>query len=349
MKNNPIITGRHLLYCIFYLSVSTMSSYALEHNTFQHTEVQGTITDDNGMPLAGVTIRIKGSQKGTSSDFNGAYAIPINTNDVLVFSFVGFKTQEVSPKGQTEINIQLKQDITALNTIHNIQGFCTAVYKVLTINAGYYTVNDKERTGNIARLESKTIEKQPVNNPLAAMQGHLTGVNIVQTTGVPGGGYNIEIRGQNFINGSTEPLYIVDGVPFGGESLAAFDVSVGINVSPLNAINPNDIESIEVLKDADATAIYGARGANGVVLITTKKGKAGKTQFNFDMSSSLGQVSNFLDLMNTEQYLEVRQEGIVNDGFGAFLENPAFDFVWPDLKPLYRLAKRTDWWNSLPK
>ena len=335
MKNNPIITGRHLLYCIFYLSVSTMSSYALEHNTFQHTEVQGTITDDNGMPLAGVTIRIKGSQKGTSSDFNGAYAIPINTNDVLVFSFVGFKTQEVSPKGQTEINIQLKKDITALNTIE--------------INAGYYTVNDKERTGNIARLESKTIEKQPVNNPLAAMQGHLTGVNIVQTTGVPGGGYNIEIRGQNFINGSTEPLYIVDGVPFGGESLAAFDVSVGINsgnVSPLNAINPNDIESIEVLKDADATAIYGARGANGVVLITTKKGKAGKTQFNFDMSSSLGQVSNFLDLMNTEQYLEVRQEGIVNDGFGAFLENPAFDFVWPDLKT-WDQNRYTDWQKEL--
>lgn len=327
--------GKRLLFFICYLCMFSRSSYALEYFTVQQIKTQGIITDDHGMPLAGVTIKIKGTQHGTSSDFNGAYALLVNTNDILVVSFIGFKTKEVYVNGQTEINIQLEIDVTALNTVE--------------INAGYYTVKDKERTGNIGRIEAETIETQPVNNPLAAMQGHLTGVNIVQSTGVPGGGFEIDIRGQNFINGNTEPLYIVDGVPFGGESLASINVSVGINggnISPLNAINPNDIESIEVLKDADATAIYGSRAANGVVLITTKKGQAGKTQFKLNMSSSLGQVSHFLDLMNTEQYLEVRREGIINDGFGAYLENPAFDFVWPELKT-WDQTRYTDWQKEL--
>tara|TARA_R110002096_G_scaffold195341_3_gene377937 strand:- start:3601 stop:6909 length:3309 start_codon:yes stop_codon:yes gene_type:complete len=298
-------------------------------------KVQGKITDDNGIPLAGVTIRIKGTQKGTSSDFNGAYNISVNTNDVLVFSFVGYKTEEVSINGQTEINIQLETDITALNTIE--------------INAGYYTVKDKERTGNISKIEAKTIEKQPVNNPLASMQGHLAGVNIVQNTSVPGGGYNIEIRGKNFINSGTDPLYIIDGVPFGGQSLESQNVSGQINagnVSPLNAINTANIESIEVLKDADATAIYGSRGANGVVLITTKKGKAGKTQFKANVSSTIGKVTSFRELMNTQQFLELRREGITNDGFGSFLENPAFDFIWPELKA-WDQNHYTDWQKEL--
>ncbi len=142
-------------------------------------KTQGIITDDNGVPLAGVTVRIKGTQKGTSSNFNGAYTIIANTEDVLLFSFVGFKTQEISIQGRTETNIQMETDITSLNTVE--------------INTGYYTVKETERTGSIVKISAKTIEKQPVNNPLAAMQGHLSGVNIVQTSGVPGAGYNIEI------------------------------------------------------------------------------------------------------------------------------------------------------------
>ncbi len=298
-------------------------------------KTQGIITDDNGVPLAGVTVRIKGTQKGTSSNFNGAYTIIANTEDVLLFSFVGFKTQEISIQGRTEINIQMETDITSLNTVE--------------INTGYYTVKETERTGSIVKISAKTIEKQPVNNPLAAMQGHLSGVNIVQTSGVPGAGYNIEIRGKNFINGSTEPLYIIDGVPFGGQSLESSFLASSINranVNPLNAIAPTDIESIEVLKDADATAIYGSRGANGVVLITTKKGKAGKTQFKANLSSTLGQITRFRDLMNTQQYLEIRREAIIGDGFGPFLENPAFDFIWPDLKT-WDQNRYTDWQKEL--
>src|SRR5690606_12986592 len=152
------------------------------------------------------------------------------------------------------------------------------------INAGYYKVSDKEKTGSIVRVTAAEIENQPVSNPLAAMQGRMAGVNIVQNTGVPGGGFSVRIRGRNSIRADgSEPLYIVDGVPYPSQSLGNASVSTVLGATPqnpLNGINPNDIESIEVLKDADATAIYGSRGANGVVLITTKKGKSGKTRFN---------------------------------------------------------------------
>ena len=336
MKKNSKSTGRRLLCCMLYLFINLIVLNPLQSLELQQQEAYGTVSDANGLPLAGVTIRIKGTQKGTVSNFDGTYTLLVAANNVLVFSFIGYKTLEVPIKDTVQVyNIQLETDITTLGTVE--------------INAGYYTVKDRERTGNIGKLEAKTIEKQPVNNPLAAMQGHLAGVNIVQNTGVPGAGYTIEIRGKNFINGDTNPLYVVDGLPFGGDSLESIDISVGVNggnVNPLNAINPNDIESIEVLKDADATAIYGSRAANGVVLITTKRGKAGATRFQAHVSSTFGKVSHFLELMNTQQYLEVRREGVINDGYGALLENPAFDFAWPDIKT-WDQNRYTDWQQEL--
>ncbi len=346
MKNNYISQGRRVLFFTFCLILSpfftdalnptdVLPTHVLNHAHVQQSEIHGTISDASGVPLAGAHIMVKTTKQGVVSDFDGSFTIKAQSNDVLIVSALGFVTETISVNNQSEINIQLEVDFTQLDAV--------------TLNAGYYSVKEKERTGSIAKISAKTIEKQPVNNPLAAMQGHLTGVNIVQTTGVPGGGYNIEIRGKNFINGNTEPLYIVDGVPFGPESLGSIDVSGQINggnISPLNAINPNNIASIEVLKDADATAIYGSRGANGVILITTKKGKAGKTQFKANMSSTLGRVSNFLELMNTEQYLELRREGVTNDGFGPFLDNPGFDFFWPDIKS-WDNNRYTDWQKEL--
>lgn len=297
--------------------------------------VSGTVTDTSGNPLAGVNLVVESKNIGTISDLNGSFSINAGPTDVLIFSMVGFKSHTVPIAGRGEVIVQLEEDVTVLGEV--------------VLNAGYYSVSERERTGNIATIKADVMEKQPVANPLAAMQGHLSGVNIVQSTGVPGGGYSIEVRGRNFINGVSDPLFIVDGVPFGSQSLGALRVSseiLGANISPLNAINPNDIESIEVLKDADATAIYGSRGANGVVLITTKKGKAGKTRFDAHVSSSLGKVSHFLDLMNTQQYLEVREEAVINDGYGSFLENPAFDYVWPDLKS-WDNDRYTDWQKEL--
>ena len=315
-------------FCALYIQAGTV----LEP---PQTTVSGTVTDTSGVPLAGVNLVVESKNIGTISDLDGSFTINAGPTDVLIFSMVGFKTLSVPIGGREEVNVSLEEDVTVLGEV--------------VLNAGYYTVSEKEGTGNIATIKAGIIDKQPVGNPLAAMQGHLSGVNIVQSSGVPGGGFEIEVRGRNFINGVSDPLFIVDGVPFGSQSMGSTDVSGQIfsgNISPLNAINPNDIESIEVLKDADATAIYGSRGANGVVLITTKKGRVGKTRFDAQFSSSLGRVSHFMDLLNTPKYLELRREGVINDGYGDALENPAFDSFWPDIT-LWDNNRYTDWQKEL--
>src|SRR5690606_35047791 len=190
--------------------------------------------------------------------------------DVLIISFIGYASLEVPVNGRTVIDIAMTEDVTSRGEV--------------VVNAGYWKVKDQERTGNIARVTSDEIQKQPVSNPLQAIQGRMAGVYVQQNTGMPGGGFDIQIRGQNSlrtgvggtINGNL-PLYIVDGIPFTSTSLTSPFTSSSnlLGGNPLSAINPDDIESIEVLKDADATAIYGTRGANGVVLITTKTAKGG--------------------------------------------------------------------------
>src|SRR5690606_22877752 len=178
----------------------------------------------------------------------------------------------------------------------------------LVINAGYYSVKDKERTGSISKITSKEIGQQPVANPLAAMQGRMAGVNITQSSGTPGGGFDIQIRGRNSLRTEgNAPLYIVDGVPYPSQSMSDSNIAGGILPvsigSPLNSIDPDNIESIEVLKDADATAIYGSRGSNGVVLITTKKGSSDKTSVAVQSTTSVSSVAKYMDLMDTQQYL----------------------------------------------
>src|SRR5690606_34674149 len=289
MKKILIFKGNSRLCYTLILQLLLLPAYA-----FQQQYVTGLVTDASGA-LPGVIVTLKDTPTATLTDQNGYYALEAQPGQVLVFSYLGYQTQEVAITENT-INIFMEPDATMLAEVE--------------INAGYYTVKDRERTGSIARVTAKDIEKQPVSNPLAAMQGRMAGVSITQTTGVPGGGFDVQIRGKNSLRaeGNT-PLYIVDGIPFGSENLGNSSISIGIlrnGISPLNIINPNDIESIEVLKDADATAIYGSRGANGVVLITTKKGKQGKTQFKVNSYTGIGQVTRMLDLMNSEQYLNMR-------------------------------------------
>lgn len=315
------------------ITISRKSPKILKKDLQQ--EIRGKIMDGGGMPIAGAAIMVVGTNKGAASDFDGHFSIAAMPTDTLKVSYLGYTTITVPINNRTTIDVTIQEDATAL--------------KEVQINAGYYTTTDREKTGSISRITAKEIDKQPVNNPLGAMQGYMSGVNIVQNTGVPGGGYDIQIRGKNFINGETDPLFIIDGVPFSSKSMGVSTISnqiVGGNISPLNAINPNDIESIEVLKDADATAIYGSRAANGVVLITTKRGRTDKTQFITNFSTSFGEVSNFLNLMNTKQYLEVRKEGIENDGLNNLLDNPAYDFFWPDIKN-WDENRYTDWQKEL--
>lgn len=273
----------------------------------QQFQIQGTVTDGIN-PLPGVSISIKNKSKTFSvADYNGQYTLFASPQDTLVFSYIGFKKAIVPIEGCKIINVALQLDATTLQEVR--------------INAGYYSVKESERTGSIARITAKDIETQPVSNVLAIMQGRMAGVSVIQTTGVPGGGFDIKIRGQNSIRSDgNAPLYIIDGVPYASDPIGYNQTASTFPTvtSPLNSINPETIESIEILKDADATAIYGSKGANGVVLITTKKGKAGKTTLSIKATTGVGTVTKFMKLMNTEQYLAMRRQAFINDGITSY-------------------------------
>ncbi len=278
----------------------------LEINPTNRWELIGTVTDaGTKLSLPGVNVLVKGTTNGTTTDANGSFSISAEKNDILTFSFIGFKPVEVLISDQVNLQIEMSEDITGL--------------KEVIINAGYWKIKEKEQTGNIARIDADEIALQPSNNVLQSMQGKMAGVFITQQSGVPGGSFNIQIRGQNSLrnsvaNNGNRPLYIIDGVPFASTPLGTPESGAIIDGgNPLSTINPADIESIEILKDADATAIYGSRGANGVVLVTTRKGKVGKTQFNANLYQGTGTVNSKMDLLNTQQYLTMRNEAFTND------------------------------------
>jgi TonB-linked SusC/RagA family outer membrane protein len=294
--------------------------------------ITGKVTDaGTQQPMPGVNIFVKGTTKGTNSDAEGRYSINIQENETLVFSFIGFKTFETPIDGRSIIDIAMEEDIATLDEI--------------TVSTGYWETEVRLNPGNIAKVSSEEISRQPVTNPILALQGRVAGVTIVQSTGLPGAGGVVQIRGRTNVNPLRPgvPLYIVDGVPY---STQAFGTG-GVNVSPLNSISPADIESIEVLKDADATAIYGSRGANGVILITTKKskaGKAGNTSINISFSSGVSQVGHFMDLLNTAQYLEMRKEALKNNGSWPLA--PSEYTKAPDVF-LWDTTRYTDWQKKL--
>ncbi len=295
----------------------------------QSVAVRGTVSDAQGV-LPGVTVQVKNKSVGTFTDANGVFEINVAPEDRLVFSFIGYVSQEVLVGSQTNFTIVLQPDETALDEV--------------LVNAGYYKVKDRERTGSIAKITAKEIETQPVSNMLATMQGRMAGVSISQDGGTPGGGFQIRIRGLNSLRADgNAPLYIIDGVPYSSESIGYSNTNNGFAspTSPLNTINPSTIESIEVLKDADATAIYGSRGANGVVLITTKKGKLGKTKFSLTSSTGIGKVTQFIDLMGTEDYLAMRRAGYENDGITTY---PATAY---DVNGKWDENRYTDWQKEL--
>ncbi|MEZ7516130.1 SusC/RagA family TonB-linked outer membrane protein [Flavobacterium frigidarium] len=309
MKNSSLINGSRTIVYSLILGLYLFLTPVLAYNgsnflklSLQTHQVSGTVTDFSG-PLPGVTVTIKGTNTAVITDFDGKYQIAASPTATLVYSFMGYRTVSMPINALKTIDIVLQEDATTLQEVR--------------VNAGYYSVKESERTGSISKISSKDIGKQPVTNVLAAMQGRMAGVNVTQNTGVAGGGFDIQIRGQNSLRSDgNRPLYIIDGVPYSSDPVGSDLTGVVIpgQTSPLNSINPADIASIEVLKDADATAIYGSRGSNGVVLITTKKGKEGKTKFTANVSGGLGKVTRFMDLMNTKQYLQMRKEAFINDG-----------------------------------
>lgn len=320
---------KYLLLSAFYLTVFySIASPQIMRQTTQQL-ISGTVTEANGI-LTGVSVVIKGTTTGTQTDANGRYSLLVQPQDVLVFSYLGFKTVEHVVTNQTTLNVQLIEDPTQL--------------KEVIVNAGYYTVKEKEATGSISRITATDIETQPVGNVLATMQGRMAGVNVVQETGIAGGGFRVNVRGVNSLReGANNPLYIIDGVPYSTDAISDLQTSTSIigNGNPLTSINPDDIASIEVLKDADATAIYGSRGANGVVLITTKKGKSGKTRFTFSTNHSIGSITRKMELMNTDQYLTMRKKAFENDGITTYPANAY------DVNGTWDQNRYTDWQEVL--
>lgn len=293
-------------------------------------KLSGTVKDSFGA-LGGVIVTV--GTTVVTSDLNGKYTIDITSGDKITFSMIGYKDQSIVFVGGNVLNITLNEDNNTLDEI--------------VVNAGYYTIKDRERTGSIARITAKDIEFQPVTNPLQALQGRMAGVSITQNSGVPGGGFDIQIRGKNSLrHDGNNPLFIIDGIPFLSNSQTSNSMSSSIlpkaNISPLNLMNPNDIESITVLKDADATAIYGSRGANGIVLITTKKGRNGKTSFTINSQTSMSKVANFAKLMNTEQFNKMREIAIENDKLTPNIPKTEYD-----INGAWDKYRYTDWQKEL--
>lgn len=296
--------------------------------------VTGTVTDQ-GKPVSGVSVFQKGSDAVTMTNESGVYRMQVSgENPSLVFRHPEFGERTVFLGSKITINVSFGNGEREIEEV--------------VLNAGYYKVKERESTGSIAKITSKEIENQPVNNALAAMQGRLAGVNIIQGSGIAGGGFDIQIRGRNSLrnnsNGAIDanvPLYIIDGVPVSAVNEFKSNQTTSIlpyqDSNPLNAINPDDIESIEVLKDADATAIYGSKGANGVVLVATKKGRSGKTEVLINNAYGLGTAPRLPKMMNLSQYLQVRRDAFANDGITQY---PATAF---DVNGTWDLNKETDW------
>ena len=258
-------------------------------NAVAASKLTGTVTDENGAGMPGVTIAKKGTSSGANSDVNGKYSIDVNPGDVLVFSFVGYKSQEVKITNQSVLNIQLAVDAKSLEEI---------------VVTGYGNQKKKDFLGSSSSIKSATIQEMPVVSVESAMQGRMTGVQVQQSSGQPGAGISIRVRGVTSIAGGNEPLFVIDGVPqYNNDNRA---------MNGMSSFNASDIESIEVLKDASATAIYGSRGANGVVQITTKSGKAGVSRVTYESTYTNQIIQRKLNLMNGVQMLDFIKQYYTN-------------------------------------
>lgn len=259
----------------------------------QNKRITGKVTSSDKQPISGVSIQIKGSNAATTSADNGSFSIsvPATGTIILVFSSVGYETKEITTAGDGPLDVQLKADARNLADV---------------VVVGYGTQRKADLTGSVSSLRGDKLREMPVVSVEQAMSGRMPGVQVQQTSGQPGAGISIRIRGVSSIAGGNEPLYVIDGLPQFNDDVRG--------VNGLATINPSDIESIEVLKDAAATAIYGSRGANGVVMVTTRSGKAGMPRVVFDHSVGIQKVRRKLDLMNSQEWYDYTKAYYTNSG-----------------------------------
>ncbi|MCC5927927.1 MAG: TonB-dependent receptor [Cyclobacteriaceae bacterium] len=279
---------------------------------YAQQQVTGTISDENNDPIPFTNVLIKGTQQGTTSDVNGKYSILAEEEQVLVFSYIGYSTVEVPVGKQSIINVQLKAEIGSLQEV---------------VVIGYGEVKKQDLTGSVAVLDTEELTRFPVANLGSAMQGRLSGVQVVNAS-EPGANPQILVRGFGTIFGDPNPLVVIDGLQTGVGALANID--------------PNSIESLQVLKDASAAAIYGSRAANGVIIITTKKGREDSFEVNYSSEIGVQMAANRFDLMNTEEYADYTSKLYVNSSTGLVQRRPPAWTQNPDV-----LAVSTDWQNEI--
>ncbi|MFD2563428.1 SusC/RagA family TonB-linked outer membrane protein [Aquimarina rubra] len=290
-----------------------------QHVFSQENTISGTVTDESGLPLPGVTVAVKGTTKGALTDFDGKYELEgLSNGEILVFSYVGMQSVQKTVAGSDQINVVLMQETTDLEQV---------------VVIGYGQSRKKDLTSAVSVISGESLEKQPVANIDQGIQGLVSGVTVTRSTGRPGGAVSVRIRGTTSVTGSNEPLYIIDGVNVQNSENNSFNFSrfggTGgqTATSPLSALNPNDIESITVLKDASAAAIYGAQSSNGVILITTKKGKAGKAKITYETYGGIQTAPKLLDMMNLREFAaysnEVRQSPSTNLPPAPQFEDPS--------------------------
>ena len=263
---------------------------------FAQNRVVGTVSDDSGNGVVGVSVMEKGTRNGAITDLDGNYAISVRSGATLVFSSIGYATQEVVVGDQSRINVLLKEDAEFLDEV---------------VVVGYGTMKKSDLSGASVSMKEEDLKGSIITNLDQSLQGRAAGVTAVQTSGAPGSSSSIRVRGQATVNAGAEPLYVIDGVIVQGGGSSGWDYGLGglgngkiSTISPLATLNPSDIVSMEILKDASATAIYGAQGANGVVLITTKHGKAGESKITYDGMVAMSQQNVRIDMLNLREWAE---------------------------------------------
>lgn len=278
---NPMV----FLVCIF------MAVFSFQAAVAQNT-ISGKVTDNSG-PLPGVNVIVQGTTNGTVTDFDGNYSIRVPEDAItLVFSYIGYTTRQISINGRTEIDLTMTEDAQALSEV---------------VVVGYGTQRKADLTGAVGSIGAAQIETKPITSPDQALAGTIAGVNITNRSGDPGAPISVNIRGIG-TPGVNDPLWVIDGVPIVQTTNITVNTSSTTDSNPLAGLNANDIESIDVLKDAASTAIYGARAANGVIIVTTKRGKAGDARVTYDGYASMATTRDRIDVLNVQQYINIQQQ-----------------------------------------
>lgn len=290
--------------------------------------ITGTVADEKGEPLPGVSVLLKGTQRGTTTNSQGTFQLAVpEKGAVLVFSFVGYQTQEITIGSQTVLSIRLATDDKALSEV---------------VVIGYGAVKKRDLTGAVSSIGTNELKAQPISSFNQALQGRVSGVQVTNASNAPGGGVTIRVRGGNSISASNDPLYVIDGFPVTNPASAQGASGSSNFPNVLSTINPNDIESIEVLKDASATAIYGSRGANGVVLVTTRRGKEGSSNIDFEAYYGVSNISKMLNLATAEDQTALKNEQLRNLGFA---ERYGYTAAYPKKPSEYGIG--TNWQKEI--